>query len=167
MSMLDPNTLHDSNVLDCFAGSGAMGFEALSRGAGHATFVDASAECCRQIRRSAEELKVSDRTTIHKGDFAQVLARLEQAGERFDLLFFDPPYEEGSETLGRALAGGLRLAVPRARLVAELPADAPLPSLAELELAKTRRYGNTAVAIYTPLDSSCASYPTHPLKEGS
>jgi len=78
-------------VADLFAGSGALGFEALSRGAGHATFVEANASAAEAIRRNSEMLLATDRVQIIRGS-ALALPR----SEPFDLIFADPPYSAGA-----------------------------------------------------------------------
>jgi 16S rRNA (guanine966-N2)-methyltransferase len=81
----------DLRVADLFAGSGALGLEALSRGAAHATFVESEAKASAVIRRNAEKLGAMDRVQI-LGTSALVLPR----SEPFDLIFADPPYAIGS-----------------------------------------------------------------------
>jgi len=84
-------TFEDLRVADLFAGSGALGFEALSRGAGHATFVESDAKASAVIRRNAEKLGAADRLQILGGS-ALALPR----SEPFDLILADPPYSQGS-----------------------------------------------------------------------
>lgn len=110
--------------LDLFAGSGALGLEALSRGASHVTFVDNGAAQGRAIRDALKLLKAEDRATVVTGD---ALSYLAGAGgvERFDVVFLDPPFESGLlkpalERLPRALATGHRV-------YAEWPDSAPAP----------------------------------------
>ncbi|GAC1311122.1 MAG: 16S rRNA (guanine(966)-N(2))-methyltransferase RsmD [Vulcanimicrobiaceae bacterium] len=79
----------DARVLDLFAGTGAVGFEALSRGAAHATFVELHAPTARAIRAAAVELGVADRTTIVCTPAERVPLR---ANDRFDFVYADPPY---------------------------------------------------------------------------
>ena len=84
-------SFEDLRVADLFAGSGALGFEALSRGAAHATFVESDAKASAAIRRNAEKLRAVERIQILGGS-ALALAR----SEPFDLIFADPPYAKGS-----------------------------------------------------------------------
>jgi 16S rRNA (guanine966-N2)-methyltransferase len=80
-----------ANVLDLYAGTGALGFEALSRGAAHATFVEAHRPTAQALRDTARDLGLTDRTTV-------VAARAERAAAaldaRYDLVFADPPYAD-------------------------------------------------------------------------
>ena len=77
-------------VLDLFAGSGALGIEALSRGAAHVTFVDSDAAACQTITANLTALGISDRAKVIRSDTAGFLAASE---EPVDLAFADPPYE--------------------------------------------------------------------------
>jgi 16S rRNA (guanine966-N2)-methyltransferase len=86
-------SFQDLRVADLFAGSGALGFEALSRGAGSATFVEKDAKVAASIRRNAEKLGAADRIRIF-GSSALALPR----SDPYDLIFADPPYASGSGT---------------------------------------------------------------------
>jgi 16S rRNA (guanine966-N2)-methyltransferase len=86
-------TLEDLRVVDLFAGSGALGLEALSRGAAHATFVEADSRAADVIARNAAQLGASDRVQIVRGS-ALALPR----STPFDLVFADPPYGQGAGT---------------------------------------------------------------------
>ena len=77
-----------SNVLDCFAGSGALGFEALSREAKHLTMIESNSRALRNLERQAEALH-TDRITLYSGDAIDLIARLKC---QFNLVFIDPPY---------------------------------------------------------------------------
>ena len=79
-------------VLDLFAGSGAMGLEAVSRGAASCHFVEHDAQALVCVRANVASLAAQTRATIEQGDALQVLKRLTAAGERYDLVLVDPPY---------------------------------------------------------------------------
>ncbi len=81
-----------ATVLDLFAGSGAMGLEALSRGADRAVFVESDREACRAIDRNLEKLRLTGARIVHR-DALQALAAEAAAGRRYDLVLVDPPYE--------------------------------------------------------------------------
>lgn len=81
-----------ARVLDLFAGSGALGLEALSRGAEFAVLSDAAQPAIRAIRANVAALKTEERTRVIKGDWRQTLRGLSDDGEMFDLIFIDPPY---------------------------------------------------------------------------
>ena len=82
----------EARVLDLFAGSGALALEALSRGAVKATLVDCSTDAVQCIKRNAETLGFAERVTVIRSDWQAALMRLSKNGERFTLVFLDPPY---------------------------------------------------------------------------
>lgn len=91
------------SFLDLFAGSGAMGFEALSRGAAHVTFIDNSRESLRSIRVTAANLDVTSKVTLHYGDVFTMLMQLSKKKRLYDIIYADPPYEYLIQCVGQAL----------------------------------------------------------------
>ena len=88
--------ISNARVLDLYAGSGAMGIEALSRGASHCTFVDVSPIAIKTVKTNLTNLKVDEKEyEIIKNKDVNALANLKQKGSKFDLIILDPPYEEG------------------------------------------------------------------------
>ena len=86
-----------SRFLDLFAGSGAMGLEALSRGATKATFVDSSMDSIRCIKENLKTFQMESSATVIHADVFASLERLQKSGQTFDLIFADPPYEHGED----------------------------------------------------------------------
>jgi 16S rRNA (guanine(966)-N(2))-methyltransferase RsmD len=136
-------------VLDLYAGTGALGIEALSRGARRALFVEQSRATVAVLRSNIEELGLAGRAEIACGDAGLVLAGLARRGRRFDLVLADPPYAPGLapgivERLGR---GGIL--APEATVVVQCAGSEPLPGRAGV-LGRTteRKYGGTKVAFY-------------------
>lgn len=130
--------LRGSRFLDLFAGSGAVGLEALSRGAASVTLVEQEAAAAVAIARNIASLEVGDRASLLRAD----ATRLTRArGGSFDLVFLDPPYGSGLAlpTLERLRAQGWL--APAARVVVELAAREPLPPAPGFELEDERRYG--------------------------
>ena len=129
-----------ARVVDLFAGSGALGLEALSRGATTADFVETHRAALAALKANITALKVTDRTTIHRVDALKFAGAL-QPGQ-YDVAFADPPYE--SDAPARLVA--LFRVVPFARVLSiEHAADHLIPG------DDTRRYGDTAVTfIYAP-----------------
>ncbi len=80
------------SCLDLFAGSGALGLEALSRGMEHARFIDTHAKAIRMIHENVKVLQVEDRSTIQRKDAMRALEECANQGERFDLILIDPPF---------------------------------------------------------------------------
>lgn len=140
-------------VLDLFAGSGALGFEALSRGARSVLFVERSHSVLTTLRRNAEALGVADAVELRRGEAGAVLGRL--AGSAcFDLAFLDPPY--ASDRLGAALhelAAGALLA-PGAVVVAESDRRHPPGLIEGLAAIDERRYGDTLITWFVPRGSA-------------
>ena len=87
----------DCTFLDLFAGSGAIGIEALSRGAGSAYFCDANKACIGIIKANLEKAKMTDQSQVFYGDYLTILGRLRN--QKFDLIFIDPPYSKGMGVL--------------------------------------------------------------------
>jgi 16S rRNA (guanine966-N2)-methyltransferase len=133
-------------VLDLFAGSGAMGLEALSRGAGHVLFVDDDEEARGLIRRNADALGVIGRTKIWRRDAAR-LGRCAPLPP-FSLAFLDPPYRRGLTTAALAglVAGGWL--APDAVVVVEEAAGETVAAPPGLGLLDRRDYGETQVGFY-------------------
>src|SRR5204863_10171368 len=94
-NLLGPGAAEDAIVLDLFAGSGAMGLEALSRGAARATFVESDRDACRTINRNLDKLGL-DNATVLCQDALTALRADARAGTRYDLVLVDPPYRRFS-----------------------------------------------------------------------
>ena len=130
-------------VLDLFAGTGALGFEALSRGAAHATFVDMGAEARGLIRDHIEAFGVGGITKLLRRDATDL--GVPGTFGKFDLVFLDPPYGQGLGELaltGLAKGGWL---TPGATLVFEESATAEITIPAPFTLDDRREYGSAAV----------------------
>jgi 16S rRNA (guanine966-N2)-methyltransferase len=137
MSIVQPE-LTGARVIDLYAGSGALGLEALSRGAESADFVDVAPEAIKAIRENGAVLGALDRMRIHRGEALRFAQKLDAGA--FDIAFADPPYHLGMAP--RLAAQWLR--VPFARVLGiEHDAHEALP-----EGGDTRVYGGTAVTIY-------------------
>ena len=131
-----------ADVLDVFAGSGALGLEALSRGAASAVLVESDREALRTIERNVEKLGLDDVRVVR----SDALRFLERARDRYDLVFVDPPYEM-VESLRMPLARHLpRLLSDDGTLVVETSADVELDL--PLRRVTTRRHGSTRITIY-------------------
>jgi 16S rRNA (guanine966-N2)-methyltransferase len=95
--------LEGARVLDLYAGTGALGIEALSRGAEDAVFVDASPAAVTAVRDNLARTGLEDRATVHRSDVRRFLEREAADPEGFDLVFLDPPYESGGSQLDPVL----------------------------------------------------------------
>jgi 16S rRNA (guanine966-N2)-methyltransferase len=130
-----------ARVLDLFAGSGALGIEALSRGAASATFVDDDPGAIRVIRRNLDAVHAVRR------DAAAFLRSARDEGRQYDLVFLDPPYRLGPR-IGRELSELVAAVLaPAGVVVSESDRRAPL-DLPDLDLADERRYGDTLIRFH-------------------
>lgn len=141
--------LDGARVLDLYAGSGALGLEALSRGAAHATLVETSRSALAVIRRNVAKLGVEDATTVVPLPVERASGAIE-AEAPFDLVLCDPPWPDLDRALGaldRLLARGIL--APLARVVVEHPAgrEVGLPGV-RAEKSDQRRWGDTAVSLF-------------------
>jgi len=136
-----------ASVLDLFAGTGALGIEALSRGAGRAVFVEPDRGAIEAIETNIAALGVSgEQAQVRRERADEALKRARKRKETYDLVLIDPPYERALE-LETALSTALpALLAPRARVVTE--SDRRTPLHLGLALEKQRRYGDTTIAIH-------------------
>lgn len=137
--------LTGARVLDLFAGSGALGIEALSRGAASAVFVDHAPGAIRAVRANLDALELTGE--VRRQEAGAYLRAAARRADHYDLVFLDPPYgraEELGTLLSRALPPVLSAG---ARVIGESDRRAPLPL--ELPLADERRYGDTLIRIHT------------------
>ena len=132
-------------VLDLFAGTGQLGIEALSRGADSAVFVEQRKDALQAVRENLETCGLSDRARVVSGDAMSYL----KSGEKFDLIFLDPPYASG--LLEQALEDIARFDICRRHgiSVAESAADKTLPPLGgPYSIYREYRYGKIKLTVY-------------------
>jgi 16S rRNA (guanine966-N2)-methyltransferase len=135
-------------VLDLYAGSGAMGLEALSRGAAHATFVEADREAAQTIVRNVEKLALEN-VTVLRENAARRLANDAASGRRYDLVLIDPPYRMLPSILPM-LAANLPAVVASDGLVVVESDSHEEPEL-PLPLRTSRRYGSARVTVFAAI----------------
>jgi 16S rRNA (guanine966-N2)-methyltransferase len=138
-------TLEKARGADLFAGTGAMGIEAISRGAGYCLFVEESAESRALIQKNVETLELTGVTKIWRRDATRLGPMPAGSGGPFDLVFLDPPYRKGliPPALASLLAGGWLAGT--SLVVAETAEDETLGSCSGFQLLDQRVYGDTCV----------------------
>jgi|UniRef100_A0A7C3SJU5 16S rRNA (guanine(966)-N(2))-methyltransferase RsmD len=144
-----------AKVLDLFAGTGALGLEALSRGAQSAVFVEEHPAALAVLRQNIHRLGLADRTEVLPMPVRAGLKKLASQKASFDLVFLDPPYGSGLAAATLRELAVLPLLSPAARVVAEHSRREVLPDrLYGLERVELRRYGDTQVAFYECRENS-------------
>ena len=145
-SMVMPS-IPEANVLDLFAGSGVLGLELLSRGAGHCRFNDCSRKHVAIVQENIDHCKANDKATVSTMDFRQCLDSLQ---ENIDLIILDPPYRAGyyEEAIEKIMENDLL--AEGGLIVAEHLYEETLPEeIAGLKKMKEKKYGTIGVDIYT------------------
>lgn len=141
--------LRGTRVLDLFAGSGALGIEAISRGAQSAVFVDNNTRALAALRHNLEKCKITDRTTVIQWDIKKNLKCLNALAQAFDLVFMDPPYRHDlvSKTIAHLLLGD-DLA-QNVTIVAEHETDIHINLVdSPLIMTDARRYGSNQLSFF-------------------
>lgn len=141
--------IEGKRILDLYAGTGALGLEALSRGVSSVLFVDESWESCRLVQQNLDRGGFGDRGRIRRMTLPQALRRLGAGGDRFDVVLLDPPYREGLSQRSLEALADARLVAPSGWVVAEHAREEALADrYAELACEDRRHYGSTALSLY-------------------
>lgn len=136
-------------VLDLFAGSGALGIEALSRGAREVVFVERDHAAIAALQENLTALSVAgEQAQIRRAEAIAALQTARKRKETYDLVLVDPPYGHAAELWPRMAALLAQLLAPGAHVVLERDRRTPLPAGLGLALEKERRYGDTVIAIH-------------------
>jgi len=139
------NFIGGTRFLDLFAGSGAMGIEALSRGAKMATFVDSSPFSCRCIQSNLKNLDIESQGNVLCRDVFAALKWLQSKNEQFDIVYIDPPYQEFHvEQLLKPFKEGL-LAEEGVLFLEEAAGSVLISHFSGFELVQEREYGKTTL----------------------
>lgn len=145
-SILESITSDWAQVLDLFSGSGALGIEALSRGAGWVDFVEQEPRCCAIIRQNLEKTKLAEQAHIYCCSVAKALSFLDK---EYNIILMDPPYSNSS--IGNLITqlATSKLVGPNSILVVTHSPRFPLASAyATLNLIKEHRHGDSCIALY-------------------
>ena len=147
-NILSPS-IWDCSFLDLFSGSGAIGIEALSRGAKEAVFVEQAPKALEAIGQNLSQTKLTERAEVKKMDVLAALALLGSQGRQFDLIFLDPPYQKG--LYGPVLEAIVREKVLKedGMIIAEHLSKETMPPIAGLTVSRVKNYGATAMTFLT------------------
>ena len=149
-SILETITSDWSQVLDLFSGSGALGIEALSRGAGWVDFVEHNPQCCSIIRQNLEKTKLTNRAHIYCCNAAKALSFLDK---EYNIILIDPPYSNSSiGNLVTQLANSKLVEANSIVVVTHSPHSPLNSNYAALSLIKEHRHGDSCIAIYRKED---------------
>lgn len=149
-SMLEAMGVSFGRVLDLYAGTGALGIEALSRGAAQVDFVERDARMSAVVRENLKAAGFADHAHVYNVEVARAMAFLSGP---YDVILMDPPYAEADRdaVIGRVLTSGL--VGPGTAVVVEHAHRRPLPqTLGGFHAVRQRRYGDTAITIYRKED---------------
>jgi 16S rRNA (guanine966-N2)-methyltransferase len=148
-SMLGP--IEETSVLDLFAGTGALGIEALSRGAARALFVERDGAAVAALKGNLARLELGEPLVrVRVGEALSALRSARRAGETYDLVFVDPPYSQLRESERELSVLLPAVLAPGARVVVE--SDRRAPAELPLAVAQRKRYGDTTITIHRTED---------------
>lgn len=136
------NAVPGSCILDLFAGSGALGIEALSRGASHCDFIDHFAESIQCIKKNLEKTKLIENATVLKYDYNDACQKLGEEKKQYDLIFLDPPYMMDLETAALKEIVSFDLLAPDGMVVIEsdIKTHLDMTLFDTLEVYKSKEY---------------------------
>lgn len=141
--------IYGSVVLDLFAGNGALGIEALSRGAARCYFNDKNKQCCDIIKKNLNYTKLDALAELSCCDYTEALAIYKKYAIRFDLIFLDPPYRKGFDVDSLELISRFDLASRDCTVVCEHSIEDLLPEqIGHFMRKKEKRYGTVAISVY-------------------
>jgi 16S rRNA (guanine966-N2)-methyltransferase len=130
-------------VLDAFAGSGALAFESLSRGASHATMIEIDKQAFQTCQQNIEALGLQNRTRLIQGNIKTWASN--QQDTFFDMVMCDPPYDAVLEGLIFRIA---KLVTSGGTLVLSWPVSEPIPKIEDMNVLQHKRYGNATLVFY-------------------
>ena len=139
--------VRDARVLDLFAGTGALGIEALSRGARHAVFVDGAATSCGIIQKNIDQCHMGQQSTLIHQDIMGLPFPHALTEAPFDLIFMDPPYGRGHVETTLAKAGFIDLLASDGIIIAEQSFKEPLAKVSNgLDIYRQKKYSKTFIS---------------------
>ena len=143
------------NVADFFAGTGALGFEALSRGAVSITFVDNSIDAIKMLKKNAKLLGVENCVRIIKTETSMAISKLKRESVKFDLIFADPPYKTSMEMMKSIFSNIGMIMNDNGIFLLETDKNYDDIDITGLEIKKEKTYGSTRIWIYQAKRTGC------------
>jgi 16S rRNA (guanine(966)-N(2))-methyltransferase RsmD len=137
--------VHGAEILDLFAGSGSLGFEAISRGAKRVTFIESSGRVADFIEQNAEELDCTDRCTVFTMSAFDYISR---CSEKFDLVFADPPYRQETTPELPTMIFARGIVRPEGYLIIEHTKHVTFPESATYQRTLVREFGGTILSFF-------------------
>lgn len=143
------NEVANVDFLDLFAGNGGIGIEALSRGAGQVVFIDKNRHCTKMIKTNLNTTELGDRAEVYTNDVIRALSVLERKGRIFDVVFIDPPYNQGYIEKTLSALSEYKLVKKDGLVITELSNKEDIPdSVLNLFLTRNENYGDTILGFY-------------------
>ena len=139
----------DLNVLDLYAGPGSVGLEALSRGAQSAIFVDDLPQAIALIHKNLALCRLDHQAEVYQSPVRQALSRLHRRGLSLDLIFVDPPYDQGEVMTTLTQIVHEKILAPGGRVIVEHSPREPVENVPGLQVLSTRKYGQTRITFLT------------------
>ncbi|MBA2251678.1 MAG: 16S rRNA (guanine(966)-N(2))-methyltransferase RsmD [Nitrospirales bacterium] len=147
-----------ATVLDLFAGTGAIGIEALSRGAARVIFVESDPTSLRILQANLSQCRFSENTEIYPGETRAFLQHAARHGLAFDVIFADPPYRNDSTNTLLPLLGQNAMILPHTVVILEHPAKHQIPpQVGPLNRVRQYRYGDSSLSLFQLVDEKASS----------
>lgn len=145
-------SVNDSICLDLFAGSGALGIEAISNGASLCYFIDNSNDAYKTVLDNIKTFKIEDKSKVLKLDYRDALKHFKENKIKFNLIFIDPPYKDKNIPNILSFISNNNLLYPKGQVICELSGYDLTGEYSNLDLVKRREYGDKIVYIYVNND---------------
>lgn len=143
------NDIQDSRFLDLFAGSGAIGIEALSRGASASLFVDLNPKCVKVIKENIEKANFIESAEVYTADYQVALRKLRDKESRFDIIYIDPPYHKGYGTKAIELISEYDILADDGIIIFESDTDEEVPEeIGVFYRYNYKRYGRNRLNLF-------------------
>lgn len=144
------NSVIDSVFLDLFGGTGAIGIEALSRGAKHVVFIDSSAKSIKVLKGNLDKLNIKDKAEVYNTDYSTAISKLYKYGRQFDIVFIDPPYRVGIAESALKEIDKNPILAQSGIIVVEHDTKDDMPEKAgKLFKYRIKHYGSTSLSFYS------------------